>query len=56
MENYLFLYRQQDENKVMLLKLPIGTSADVETWQGLFNGFKAELLRVVSFTQLAGAR
>ena len=55
MEKYLFLYRQHNEEKVMLLKLPIGTSADIETWQGLFEGFQATLLRVVTFTQLVGA-
>lgn len=54
MENYLFLYQQNDEKKVIMLRLPIGTTADVETWQGLFQGFKAELLCVVSFTQLVG--
>ena len=53
MENFIFFYKQNNQNKVMNIKLPIGIQMDVETWQGLFNGFNAELVRVSSWTELA---
>lgn len=52
MERYIFFFRQDNLDKVMMLSLPIGTSIDLDSWSGLFQGFKAELLRVASFTEL----
>lgn len=52
MENYIFFYKQNNENKVMNIRLPIGTEPSVETWSGLFQGFNAELLRVATYEEL----
>lgn len=54
MENYIFLYVQSDVEKAMVVRLPIGTQVSVDTWQDLFKGFNATLLRVCSFRELLG--
>lgn len=56
MENYYFFYKQNNEKKVMQMRLPIGTQAEVEHWQPIFNGFNAELVRVSTWTQLCEVR
>lgn len=52
MESFIFFYEQKEQQKVMQIKLPIGTQPNVETWQGLFEGFDARLLRVARFSEL----
>lgn len=54
MENFIFLYVQKGVEKSMMIRLPIGTQITEEQWSGLFAGFDADLLRVVSFNQLTG--
>lgn len=54
MENFIFLYVQKGVQKSMMIRLPIGTQITEEQWSGLFAGFDADLLRVVSFNQLTG--
>lgn len=56
MENFIFLYVQKGVEKSMMIRLPIGTQITEDQWRGLFAGFDAELLRVLSFNKLVGAR
>ena len=44
MEYFYFFYVQNEEKKVMQMRLPIGTQAEVEHWEPIFTGFNALLL------------
>ena len=52
MEYFYFFYVQNEEKKVMQMRLPIGTQAEVEHWEPIFTGFNAHLIRVATWTEL----
>lgn len=55
MENYIFLYVQNGQEKSMQIRLPIGTQVTFEAWKGLFSGFEADLLKFCKYSDIVGS-